>query len=100
MCPTFELDHSLYTSTAIGIIRCIQLANNLKGKKGSWVKPGNGGSYRGYQYERAAPKAYKKTSGQKKVGEAGRKVGTDCKGKTGATFSQCRHDVMVSIFGN
>jgi hypothetical protein len=66
----------------------------LKGKKGVWAKPGAGGSYRGYKYERAAPKDYQTTAHQKDIGSKGRAMGVKCKGKKGADFKQCRHEVL------
>jgi len=66
----------------------------LKGKKGVWAKPGNGGSYRGYKYERAAPKDYPTTAHQKAIGNKGRAMGEKCKGKTGSAFKQCRHEAV------
>jgi hypothetical protein len=69
----------------------------LKGKKGVWTKPGSGGSYRGYMYMRAAPKAYPTTAQQSKVGDAGRKVGENCKGKVGTEFRKCRHEALSGL---
>jgi len=66
----------------------------LKGKKGQWVKPGNGGSYRGYQYVRSAPSDYPTTSQQKTIGDRGRQM-SGCKGKTGSSFKKCRHAVLT-----
>jgi len=67
------------------------MAYALKGKRGAWVKPGAGGSYRGYMYMRAAPKSYPTTAQQKKIGDGGRRMGKECAGKTGAAFRECRH---------
>ena len=69
------------------------MAYALKGKKGMWMKPGAGGSYRGYLYARAAPKDYGTTAHQKEIGNRGRQM-TKCKGKKGADFRQCRHEVV------
>jgi len=66
----------------------------LKGKKGVWAKAGAGGSYRGYKYERAAPKDYQTTAHQKDIGSKGRQMGEKCKGKKGAEFTTCRHEVL------
>lgn len=78
----------------------------LKGKKGAWVRPGTQGgdpvapgSYGQYLYMRSAPTHRKTTSQQHKVGGAGRDVGAKCKGKKGAEFRKCRHEVMASVFG-
>jgi hypothetical protein len=73
------------------------MSYSLKGKKGAWVKPGGGGSYRGYMYMRAAPKSYPTTSQQGKVGDAGRKVGENCTGKKGAEFKKCRHEALAGL---
>jgi len=69
----------------------------LKGKKGAWTKAGGGGSYRGYKYERAAPSNYPTTAQQRKIGNAGREVGKQCKGKVGADFKACKHEVLASV---
>lgn len=72
----------------------------------SWERPGKAGSdpispgsYGGYRKVRKAPKAYSTTEQQRRVAEAGRKVGATCKGKKGGEFRRCRADVMKSIFG-
>jgi len=70
---------------------------NLKTKKGVWLKEGKGASYRGYSYRRAAPRKYTKTAQQAKIGEAGRKVGAECKGKKGSDFRKCRHDILKGV---
>ncbi len=78
------------------------MATALKGKKGVWAKAGAGGSYRGYKYERAAPGPYHDKDGkplgtlpqQKAIGEKGRKMGTECKGKKGPDFRKCRHEAL------
>ncbi len=70
------------------------MAYALKGKRGAWVKPGAGGSYRGYMYMRAAPKDYPTTAQQKAIGNKGRAMGEKCKGKTGAAFRACRHEAV------
>lgn len=69
----------------------------LRGKKGMWVKPGSQGadpgfpgSYGGYMYLRPAPKSYPKTRQQAVIGERGRTIGRECKGKKGADFKACR----------
>ena len=64
-----------------------------------WGKKGRGGSYAGWTKQRHAPSGYTRTAQQKKVAEAGREVGVECKGKTGATFKTCRSDVMRKHFG-
>ncbi len=65
----------------------------MKTKKGTWVKPGNGGSYRGYEYRRAAPKSYQTTPQQHKIGAVGREIGVACKGKTGSAFKECKNAI-------
>ena len=69
---------------------------SMKTMKGAWIKPGHAstragwpGSYWAYTYVRAAPKPYPKTAQQKKIGEKGRCVARECKGKTGAAFKEC-----------
>ncbi|HEX54558.1 MAG TPA: hypothetical protein ENF49_00295 [Candidatus Altiarchaeales archaeon] len=78
----------------------------LKTKKGAWVRLGNvsgdpmfPGGYKGYVYIRDAPDAYPKTSQQKKIAEAGRRIREKCKGKTGKDFTTCRTEVLREIFG-
>ena len=77
----------------------------MKTKGGVWVKRGRRssgqtpGSYGDYVYERAAPKSYKTTGQQKRIGDAGREVGAKCTGKKGSEFKRCRHEVMKDIFG-
>ena len=78
----------------------------LRTKKGIWGRFGSKGkdplfpgSYGDYVYIRAAPKEYPKTAQQAKVGKAGRMVGEKCKGKKGAEFKKCRHEVMKEVFG-
>lgn len=71
------------------------MLHGLKNKKGAWVKPGAGGSYRSYIYVRAAPAAYPTTSQQKAIGDKGRCVGRECKGKTGSAFKECRHKCVA-----
>ena len=63
------------------------------------MKQGRGGSYEGYYKVRQSPKPYPLTDQQKKVRNAGREVGKECKGKTGADFRECRADVMTKHFG-
>lgn len=67
-----------------------------KTRKGSWVKPGHmsnksgwPGSYYLYTYVRAPPKPYPKTKQQKAIGDKGRCVAKECKGKSGSTFKEC-----------
>lgn len=60
------------------------------GKQGS--DPVAPGSYGGYVKMRNAPRAYKTTDIQKRIGEGGRSVGLKCKGKKGADFRACRHE--------
>jgi hypothetical protein len=64
----------------------------------SWVKlghqgsdPVSPGSYGGYVKMRRPPKAYPTTAQQRKIGEGGRAMGLECKGKSGAAFRECRH---------
>lgn len=64
-----------------------------------WGKKGRGGSYAGWTKQRHAPSAYTRTTAQKKVAEAGREMGKECKGKTGSAFKECRSDVMRKHFG-
>jgi len=63
------------------------------GKQGSdAVAPG---SYGGWVKLRKAPSRYPTTAQQKKIGEGGRKMGKECKGKTGASFRECRHQIIA-----
>lgn len=69
-----------------------------------WQKRGNAGSnpiapgsYGGYYKERKAPKAYPTTSQQHRIGEAGRSVGKECRGKVGSDFYQCRSGVLAGV---
>jgi len=71
------------------------MAYALKGKKGMWMKPGGGGSYRGYLYARAAPSPYPATAHQHAIGDGGRRMGKECKGKKGADFKECRHGAVT-----
>ena len=80
------------------------MVRQLKSKGGAWVKQGAQGtesnapgSYGGYLYMRPAPRAYPKTSQQAKIGDAGRAVRKECKGKTGPSFWACRSDVMKKM---
>ena len=66
---------------------------------GNWMKQGRGGSYEGYFKMRDSPKDYPITPQQKKVRDAGREVGKECKGKIGADFKECRSDIMTKHFG-
>ncbi len=59
------------------------------GKQGS--DPVAPGSYGGYVKFRRPPSAYPTTAQQKKIGEGGRAMGAECKGKTGAVFRECSH---------
>lgn len=70
------------------------MAYALKGKRGMWMKPGAGGSYRGYLYARAAPKSYTPTAHQHAIGDGGRRMAKECKGKKGADFKACRHTAV------
>jgi len=78
----------------------------LKTKKGFWGKMGQvsgdpmfPGGYKGYTYFRDAPDEYPKTPQQRKVAEAGRRIGKECKGKHGADYTSCRAEILASIFG-
>jgi hypothetical protein len=69
---------------------------SLKTRQGAWIKagrssgkPGWPGSYRDYTYVRGAPAPYPKTAQQKKIGDKGRCVAKECKGKTGSAFKEC-----------
>jgi len=80
------------------------MAQALKTKKGYWGKMGQvsgnsnwPGGYKGYTYFRDAPDSYPKTAQQTKVGEAGRLIGKECKGKHGADFTACRHEVFKKV---
>jgi len=80
------------------------MATQLKTKKGYWGKMGQvsgnpmfPGGYKGYTYFRDAPDSYPKTAQQEKVGRAGRLIGQKCKGKTGADFTACRHEVFREV---
>lgn len=72
------------------------MLRGMKTKKGAWVKPGRHGgpylpgSYYLYTYVRAPPKPYPTTAQQKKIGEKGRCVRRECRGKTGPDFFECR----------
>ena len=66
----------------------------LKTKKGMWVKPGGGHSYRGYMYVRAAPKEYPTKPHQHKIGDIGRKIAEECKGKSGTDWKICRGNIL------
>jgi len=68
-----------------------------------WAKEGKAGSdplapgsYAGWMKRRKPPKAYPTTAQQKKIGELGRQVGLKCKGKKGAEFRACRHEILKS----
>ena len=74
--------------------------------EGKWQKEGQTGtdkefpgSYGGWVKPRRSVGKYAKTAQQKRVADAGREVGTECKGKTGSAFKTCRHDVMKKHFG-
>ncbi|MGI0150182.1 MAG: hypothetical protein ACREDF_11710 [Thermoplasmata archaeon] len=77
------------------------------GKQSSpWMRRGNAGSnaiapgsYGGYYRQRRAPSSYPTTPQQRKVGQAGREVGKQCKGKKGSDFFRCRHDAIAGVFG-
>lgn len=62
------------------------------GKSGS--DPVSPGSYGGYVKMRYPPKSYKTTSHQHAIGNGGREMGKNCKGKTGALFRDCRHQYV------
>lgn len=63
------------------------------GKQGS--DPVSPGSYGGYIKMRKPPSAYPTTAQQRKIGEGGREMGKNCKGKTGAAFRECRHQYVA-----
>lgn len=63
------------------------------GKQGS--DPVSPGSYGGWVKMRKPPRRYPTTSQQKKIGEGGRRMGKECKGKTGAAFRECRHAAIA-----
>lgn len=69
-----------------------------------WMRRGNAGSnpiapgsYGGYFKERKAPKGYATTGQQHRIGDAGREVGKQCKGKTGSSFYECRSQVLAGV---
>lgn len=64
----------------------------------NWSKKGRGGSYKGWTKAREAPSKYARTAQQKKIAAAGRTVGKECKGKTGADFKECRIEVLEKLF--
>lgn len=64
-----------------------------------WGKKGRGGSYAGWTKQRRAPSSYAMTPQQKKVRDAGRDVGKECKDKKGSDYTECRTDVMRKHFG-
>ena len=73
---------------------------------GLWQKEGQTGSdpefpgsYGGWVKPRRVARVTGRTAHQRAIGEAGREVGTTCKGKTGSAFKACRHDVMKKHFG-
>jgi len=73
--------------------------------EGKWQKEGKTGStpeapgsYGGWVKPRRTPAKGTKTAQQRMIGEAGRAVGTKCKGKTGSDFRTCRHEVLDSLF--
>lgn len=68
-----------------------------EGKSGS--DPVSPGSYGGWYKFRSPPSKYPTTSQQHKIGAAGRKTGATCKGKSGAEFRKCRHEIMAEVFG-
>ena len=47
---------------------------------------------------RRRPALYPKTEQQKRLGEAGRAVGLECRGKTGSEFFRCRAEVLRRFF--
>lgn len=54
--------------------------------KGRWVKP------------RKKIASYPKTGQQKTIGEAGKKIGEECKGLKGKEFLVCRSEILEKIF--
>lgn len=76
-------------------------ARPFKTRTGAWVRPGRSGSnplapgsWKDYVLVRSGPKPYAKTAQQKKIGEAGRRVGKECKGQSGSAFYECRHKAL------
>lgn len=63
------------------------------GKQGS--DPISPGSYGGWVKMRKPPKSYPTTAQQKKIGEGGRTMGVKCRGKSGAAFRECRHEIIA-----
>ena len=68
----------------------------------SWVKLGkqgsdpiSPGSYGGWVKLRRPPKRYPTTAQQKAIGSKGRDMGIKCKGKKGADFRKCRHEILA-----
>lgn len=56
-------------------------------KKGRWIKP------------RKPLSNYPATEQQKKIREAGKKIGEECAGKKGTEFNICRTEVLEEFFG-
>jgi len=75
-----------------------------KHRRGVWTRPGAistnpmaPGSYAKYVLIRSAPRPYPKTPQQARIGEAGRKVGEQCKGQKGEAFYSCRRQALSSV---
>jgi len=66
-----------------------------KGQSGSNAQAP--GSYGGYFKQRKAPRAYPTTGQQRRIGDAGREVGKQCKGKTGSSWFECRSQVLAGV---
>ena len=73
--------------------------------EGKWQKEGKTGStpeapgsYGGWVKPRRTPSNYPKTVQQRKVADAGRAVGAECRGKKGAEFRTCRHKILAEQF--
>src|SRR5690348_4314756 len=85
----------------------VEVVEHAKGRRGVWIRPGavsstpeSPGSFGKYILVRAAPKQYKKTDQQLKIGAAGKQVGMSCKGKKGTDFRECRRETLAAIFQN
>jgi len=67
-----------------------------------WVKLGRAGSdpvspgsYGGWVKMRKPPRSYPTTAQQRAIGNKGRQMGKECKGKSGADFRDCRHKILA-----
>ena len=66
-----------------------------RGQTGS--NPQAPGSYGGWFKIRKPPRAYPTTPQQRKIGDAGRKMGKECVGKKGSDFFQCRSTALAGV---